>query len=163
MEIQPFVLVVGARCTNEYLNSPTYGMIEITNQMVSRIQGLQEIVKAHNLVSVRVWYTIDWHQADDLMIQGDSMVVYENSFFFAAWPRFGGGEYETIAIDMDVLMRMVEAVRRGRASEHDPFVVKGGVVFYDDGNSDYLVELYEEEAVGGDDPEDPALTATPCA
>lgn len=52
---------------------------------------------------------------------------------------------------------------RGRASEHDPFVVKGGVVFYDDGNSDYLVELYEEEAVGGDDPEDPALTATPCA
>lgn len=109
---KPFTLVMGAYCTNEYMDSPAYGAVEVTDELIFRIQSLQEIVKAHNLVSVRVWYTIDWHQADDLMIQGDSMVVYENSFFFAAWPRFGGGEYETIAIDMDVLMRMVEAVRR---------------------------------------------------
>lgn len=141
-----FTLVMGAYCTNEYMDSPAYGAVEVTDELIFRIQSLQEIVKAHNLVSVRAWHEIDWHLADELRIQGDSMVVYDASFFFAAWPKYGSGKFETISIEMDVLLLMRDAIQKGQASEHDPFVIEDGVVFYDAGSDsvDYLIETYTE-------------------
>lgn len=143
--MKPFNLVIEAFCTDEHSDSPAFGAIEMTDELLARIKSIGTLLEANGLEQAKALASPTWDQEDDLRIRGERLAVTKDEFWFTAYSKYGSGHFETRSLMVRDLERMVEAVAAGATQENESFVLRDGVIYYDGGNNDvdFIAEAYQ--------------------
>lgn len=146
---EPFKLVVEAYATDEFGEGPSWAEVTVTPEFLQTLERLRRVCQDENLESVTVPQGPDpWDLEDDLRIRGDSLRVWQDSFWFEAQPKHRDYSVETRSILIDHLIRVARKIADDDVENPlpDGFAIRNGIVFYDASDPENLADSYFEEA-----------------
>jgi hypothetical protein len=141
---EPFTLVVKAYPTSNFGEGPEYAEISVTPDFIEHLLKLSKLCEDHGLQSVTTSDAVDrWDMDHELRITGDSMRVWDGTFWFEAWPKHADYHVETLAIEIASLASVAAL-----SSEGAGFRRIGDKVFYADSDEDLndLITLYKGDS-----------------
>lgn len=146
---EPFKLVVKAYAVSDYyVGGPSWAEVTVTPKFLHTLKRLRRFCREEVLESVTIQESPDrWDLQDDLRIRDDSMRVFGDSFWFEARPKHADYFVETQMIGIDDLISVAEKIAGNDVESPMPdgFLIRRGVVFYDNSNSeDDLADMYFE-------------------
>ena len=131
-------LITKAYAMNEYGEGPSFAVIDLTPELIQRLESLHQICKDHNLHRAVVWGSPEaWDQENELRLRGDTLQVDDQGeAHWAAYPKYGDYLVETSAIRVEWLKLLL-------ADGQHPYVrVLEGIAYYPDSEADDLQAMY---------------------
>lgn len=98
---------VGTTTTSEHGDRPLFASFDVTPDFFPSIRRMQQLVKDSKLSSVKEFWDIDWADNNEFRMQGNEIVVFDDSFCFSAYPKNADYEVETRLISIDDLEKLV--------------------------------------------------------
>ncbi len=145
-DFKPFTMFIEAYSLGEYDDDPGHFKIEVDAEFIGMLLKIQRSVIDANLSSGHKYTGQDeaWGEPD-LRPQNTSIVVKEDRFWFEAYPKYGSHGFETRAIDIIKLLRLIE---KGEQESEADFAWCDGILFKDGSSAKSLaITLVENEDV----------------
>jgi len=117
---KPFEMVISARTLNEFADGPAYVVVTVDQNMVDRLIRLRRICVENELEAVTDRACPDrWEREGDLYIRGDNLrVTHYGAFWFEAQLKHADYGVETLYLDIDPLLTVVEEGEGATPNEH---------------------------------------------
>lgn len=107
-------IVVGAFATCDDGDGPMYALFRVNEAWLAKLDGLRAVCKIHDLTEARIAGSPDWAPgavAQELRLQnGELVVLPDGAFWFTDYPKYGGYQIETRALD---IAQVREALNQG--------------------------------------------------
>lgn len=125
----PFKLVMEVFALDEYGDSPSTAMIEVSHEFVRHLQQLSALCRNNNLSVVQKHAHLQWDD-ERLNMRGDLLTVSSDGcFWYSAHPKHQDYNCETRSINIDSLLAAI-ARRDDAAQGGQCFRWIDGVLFY---------------------------------
>jgi len=149
---RPFMLIVDAYAISEFGDGPAFAEITVDQAFVDRVIRLRRVCKENDLESVSVWSYPDRWDNEDLKVRDESLRVYHGeSWWFEGHPKHADYNVETRAIEIDDLLKVIEAGPGGTVP-HSRFRWSNGTLYYasDPGLLTDLIDMVDAPAGSND-------------
>lgn len=143
--MKPLKLIVDAYAASEFGDGPSYAEIIVDQAFIERLVRLSRVCFDNDLESVTVANAPDkWDNDDDLRLQGSSLQVWGDNFWFEAYPKHSDYKVETRGMSVTMLKNIAEAGVDADVPD-DCFKWLNGSLYYT-GNPDSisgLIDIHE--------------------
>ncbi|MCG7871037.1 MAG: hypothetical protein JAZ11_02915 [Candidatus Thiodiazotropha lotti] len=128
--VKLFEMVISARTLNEFADGPAYAVVTVDQSMIDRLIRLRRICVENELEAVTDRACPDrWEREGDLYIRGDNLrVTHHGAFWFEAHLKHTDYGVETLSLDIDAIMAVIEQGQGPVPNEH--FMWSEGRLYY---------------------------------
>lgn len=128
-------LILKVFATGENIDGPSWVKVELTKELLQRVEHLSALCLEHNLRSVTTHDApAEWHLEDGVRLIYDRLEVHGLFFWFACVTKFGNYLHESGSLTLEILRTLI-AAEPGNAHEKNlleyGFIFKGDYVYQD--------------------------------
>lgn len=134
-------LFIEAYALDEFGDGPLWAKVRVDDAFLANLNRLHSICRVNKLESVTIGDGPDeWDMENDLLLRGDSLVVWGDDFWFTSRPKHADYSVESRAIDVTALAQVLNGKQPDDSSG---FHWRHGLLFYA-GNPEMAKELADE-------------------
>ena len=123
-------LILKVFATGEDIDSPAWVKVELTKELLQRVEYLSALCLEHNLRSVTTYDApAEWDLEDEVHLTHDRLEVHGLFFWFACMTKFGNYLCESGSFTLEILRALIAAEP---GNTHKKNLLKYGFIFKGD-------------------------------